>query len=219
MVALTLGADAALDRVVCIEEAAGAVHIGETRATLGERAQLQLFALLLGGRTVRHEIAVAMAGEGARCRLDGGFVVGGRDEANIVAVVDHQAPGGETRELVKGVAAGNGHGAFQGKIIVREGAQRTDAQQTSRNLIIGRRAVIDTKPELEILADDVKCAHGALVSGTRMRVALQDGAVHKSPRISLICIAYQVLFRGRGLAAELPLHPRGESCSSATSES
>jgi len=139
------------------------VHIGEARATLGERAQLDSFALLLSGRTVRHEVIVTMAGEGARCRLDGGFVVGGRDEANIVTTVDHQAPGGETRELVKGVAAGSGHGAFQGRITVREGAQRTDAQQTSRNLIIGRRAVIDTKPELEILADDVKCAHGASV--------------------------------------------------------
>jgi Fe-S cluster assembly protein SufD len=104
-----------------------------------------------------------LAGEGVRCRLDGAFVVGGRDEANIVATVDHRAPGGETRELVKGVAAGRGHGAFQGRITVREGAQRTDAQQTSRNLIIGRRAVIDTKPELDIYADDVKCAHGATV--------------------------------------------------------
>jgi Fe-S cluster assembly protein SufD len=112
---------------------------------------------------VRHELSVAMAGEGARCRIDGAFVVGGADEANIVTTIDHRAVGGETRELVKGVAAGRGHGVFQGTIRVREGAQQTDAQQTSRNLIIGRRAVIDTKPELEILADDVKCAHGATV--------------------------------------------------------
>jgi Fe-S cluster assembly protein SufD len=163
VVDIRLGEGAVLDRVVSIEEGAGAVHIGDVRVTLGERARFGAFALLLGGKTVRHELSVAMAGEGAKCRIDGAFVVGGSDEANIVTTIDHRAPGGETRELIKGVAAGRGHGAFQGTIKVREGAQQTDAQQTSRNLIIGRRAVIDTKPELEILADDVKCAHGASV--------------------------------------------------------
>ena len=112
---------------------------------------------------MRHEAHVRMAGEAARCRLDGAFLVGGSDEANIVTIVDHAAPGGQTLELVKGVAADRGHGAFQGCIIVREGAQKTDANQQSRNLIVGRRAVIDTKPELEIYADDVKCSHGATV--------------------------------------------------------
>jgi Fe-S cluster assembly protein SufD len=163
VVDIRLGAGAVLDRVVCVEEGAGAVHIGDVRVTLGAGARFGAFALLLGGKTVRHELSVAMAGEGAKCRIDGAFVVGGSDETNIVTTIDHQMPGGETRELVKGVAAGRGHGAFQGTIRVREGAQQTDAQQTSRNLIIGRRAVIDTKPELEILADDVKCAHGATV--------------------------------------------------------
>jgi Fe-S cluster assembly protein SufD len=163
IVDVRLGPGAVLDRVVCIEEGAEAVHIGDVRVTLGEKAEFGAFALLLGGRTVRHELSVVIAGEGARCRIDGAFVVGGSDEANIVTTIDHRAAGGETRELVKGVAAGRGHGAFQGTIKVREGAQQTDAQQTSRNLIIGRRAVIDTKPELEILADDVKCAHGASV--------------------------------------------------------
>ena len=87
----------------------------------------------------------------------------GSDEANIVTSVDHAAPGGQTRELIKGVAADRGHGAFQGRIVVGAPAQKTDAHQLSRNLLLGRRAVIDTKPELEILADDVKCSHGASV--------------------------------------------------------
>jgi Fe-S cluster assembly protein SufD len=163
VVDIRLGPGAVLDRVVCIEEGAGAAHLGDVRVTLGAGARFGAFALLLGGKTVRHELSVVMAGEGAKCRIDGAFVVGGSDEANIVTTIDHRVAGGETRELVKGVAAGRGHGAFQGTIKVREGAQQTDAQQTSRNLIIGRRAVIDTKPELEILADDVKCAHGASV--------------------------------------------------------
>jgi Fe-S cluster assembly protein SufD len=156
--------DAALTRIALVEESGEATHFEDIDAVLlTERARLNAFSLLLGGGTVRQEISVVMASLNAECRIDGAFVVSGREEANIVTSIDHAAVGGTTSELVKGVAAGQGHGAFQGKIVVREGAQQTDARQTSRNLILGRRASIDTKPELEILADDVKCAHGASV--------------------------------------------------------
>jgi Fe-S cluster assembly protein SufD len=158
-----LGSGASLTRMALLEESVEAVHLGVVAATLDAKAKLDGFALLLGGGTVRHETSVTIAGDNAECRYDGAFIVSGREEANIVTNIDHAAVGGTTSELIKGVAAGQGHGAFQGKIIVREGAQQTDAKQTSRNLILGRRAVIDTKPELEILADDVKCAHGASV--------------------------------------------------------
>src|SRR5262249_45512426 len=87
----------------------------------------------------------------------------GRQEANIVTTVDHVAGRGETRELFKGVAAGRAHGAFQGRITVHPGAQKIDAHMLSRNLTLGTQAAIDTKPELEIFADDVKCSHGAAV--------------------------------------------------------
>ncbi len=163
VLAARLAEGAVLHRAVAVEEAPDALHFGHLDATLAANARLAGFALLLGGRRVRHEAHVRMTGEAARCRLDGAFLVAGNDEANIVTMVDHAAPGGQTSELVKGVAAGRGHGAFQGCMIVREGAQKTDASQQSRNLIIGRRAVIDTKPELEIYADDVKCSHGATV--------------------------------------------------------
>ena len=163
VVAVRLADGAELVRTAIVEESAEAVHLAQLDATLGRDSSFTGFALLLGGRTVRHEANVAIAGENARCRLDGAFVVAGSDEVNIVTAVDHRVPGGETRELIKGVAAGRGHGAFQGRIIVREDAQKTDAQQTSRNLLIGPRAAIDTKPELEIYADDVKCSHGASV--------------------------------------------------------
>jgi Fe-S cluster assembly protein SufD len=163
VVAVQIGERAELSRAVLVEEAAEAVHLAQVDVTLGAGAYFDGFALLLNGRRVRHEAGVRFVGEGARCRLDGAYIVAGTDETNIVTSVDHQVPGGTTRELVKGVAADRGHGAFQGRIVVREHAQKTDAQQTSRNLMIGRRAVIDTKPELEIYADDVKCAHGATV--------------------------------------------------------
>jgi Fe-S cluster assembly protein SufD len=163
VLAARLAEGAVLHRTVMVEEAPEALHFGHLDATLAANATLAGFALLLGGRRVRHEVNVRLAGEAGRCRLDGAFLVGGSDEANIVTKVDHAAPGGQTSELVKGVASDRGHGAFQGCMVVREGAQKTDASQQSRNLIIGRRAVIDTKPELEIYADDVKCAHGATV--------------------------------------------------------
>ncbi|HEX3860858.1 MAG TPA: Fe-S cluster assembly protein SufD [Stellaceae bacterium] len=163
VVAVQLGTGAELSRAVLVEEGIEAVHLAQVDATLGTNSSFDGFALLLSGRRARQEANVRIVGEGARCRLDGAFLVAGNDEANIVTAVDHAAVGGRTRELIKGVAAGRGHGAFQGRIVVREHAQKTDAQQTSRNLIIGRRAVIDTKPELEIYADDVKCAHGATV--------------------------------------------------------
>lgn len=154
---------AALTRIALIEESADAVHLGEAAATLAAGAKLDGFICLFGGGTVRQEIDATLAGDGATCRIDGAYLISGGEEANIVTAIDHAALGGTTSELVKGVAAGRAHGAFQGRIVVREGAQQTDARQTSRNLILGRRASIDTKPELEILADDVKCAHGASV--------------------------------------------------------
>jgi Fe-S cluster assembly protein SufD len=163
IVDMALGAGAALDRAILAEESAEAIHLGNTVARLDAGAQLTGFVLLAGGRTVRQEASVFCEGEGTRSVLNGAALLSGREEGNIVTSVDHRAPGGQTRELVKIVAAGRAHGAFQGRIIVRPGAQKVDAQQTSRNLIVGRRAIIDTKPELEILADDVKCSHGAAV--------------------------------------------------------
>jgi Fe-S cluster assembly protein SufD len=158
-----LGAGATLDRAALVEEAEDALHVAGLGADLGARARFVSFVLLLGGRTVRCEAHVKSAGEGARCRLDGGFVAAGREEANIVTTVDHLAARGETRELFKGVAAGRAHGAFQGRITVHPGAQKIDAHMLSRNLTLGAQAAIDTKPELEIFADDVKCSHGAAV--------------------------------------------------------
>jgi Fe-S cluster assembly protein SufD len=161
--AARLGADAELRRTVLVEEGAAAVHLSHLDAKLEARARLDAFALLLGGHRVRHEANLRFDGEGASCDINGAFIAGGEDEANVVTAIDHAAPGCRTSELIKGVAAGRGHGAFQGRITVRKDAQQTDAHQLSRNLILGRRAVIDTKPELEIDADDVKCSHGASV--------------------------------------------------------
>jgi Fe-S cluster assembly protein SufD len=163
VVDVALASGAALDRAVVVEEGEEAIHLGDTVARLDAGARYSSFVLIAGGHTARQEARLFCEGEGTRTVVNGAALLSGRQEANIVTAIDHMAPGGETRELVKIVGAGRAHGAFQGRITVRRGAQKVDAQQTSRNLIVGRRAVIDTKPELEILADDVKCSHGAAV--------------------------------------------------------
>lgn len=163
VVVLRLGEGAELTRTVLVEEAGEAVHFAETTASLQASARLADFALVLDGGTVRREAIVQAEGARTRSALNGAYLVAGRRQANIVTTVEHRAPGGETSELVKGVASGRGHGAFQGRITVRPDAQKVDAHQVSRNLLLGRRAAIDTKPELEIFADDVKCSHGAAV--------------------------------------------------------
>jgi Fe-S cluster assembly protein SufD len=108
-------------------------------------------------------MAIRSEAEGSRSELAGAFILSGHQQANILTTVEHAAPGGETREMFKGVATGSAHGAFQGRITVQQGAQKVDAHQTSRNLVLGPHAAIDAKPELEIFADDVKCSHGAAV--------------------------------------------------------
>src|SRR5271165_2281720 len=163
VLAVRLAAGAVLDRVALVEEAPEALHTAALDAVLDAAARLTSFALLLGGGTLRHEAVVRSEGQGAHCGLYGGFVVSHRQQANIATTVDHLAERGETREVFKGVAAGRAHGAFQGRITVRPGAQKVDAHMLSRNLLLGAHAAIDTKPELEIFADDVKCSHGAAV--------------------------------------------------------
>ena len=163
VVELRLDAGSELSRVTLVEEGAEALHFGETLATLDAASRLSGFVLLLGGRTVRCDTTVRSEGAGSRSALNGVFLLSDRQEANILTTVDHIAPGGETREIFKGVATGRAHGAFQGRITVRPGAQKVDAHQLSRNLVISPRAAIDTKPQLEIYADDVKCSHGAAI--------------------------------------------------------
>lgn len=157
-------ADGASLRHVRVEdEGRASVHFALTRAALDRGAQYDAFTLTLGGRLARQDILVRFDGPEATCRLDGAFLLRGDQEATTATFVDHAAPGCTTRELFKGVVDDRAHGVFLGRVAVRPDAQRSDAQQTNRNLLLSRRAAVDTKPELEILADDVKCSHGATV--------------------------------------------------------
>jgi Fe-S cluster assembly protein SufD len=158
-----LGKGAALQYAKLQDDAREALHFAVTRAHLAERARYDTFVLTLGARLAREDIQPKLEGQGAQVAVNGAYLLRGEQEATTAVVVDHAAPGGTTRELWKGVVEERAHGVFLGTIAVRPDAQKTDAQQTNKNLLLSPRASVDTKPELEILADDVKCAHGATV--------------------------------------------------------
>ncbi len=158
---IALGDGAVLRHCKVQEEAREAFHIAHTEATLAAGANFDSFVFSLGGRLARNEIAVRLAGARAHCRLNGVYLGQGDQHLDHTTVVEHDAPETTSKELYKGVLDGKARGVFQGKIAVRRGAQKTDGQQLNRALLLSDKAEIDSKPELEILADDVKCSHGA----------------------------------------------------------
>jgi Fe-S cluster assembly protein SufD len=158
-----LEAGAALRHVKVQDESTDAIHFGQVRASLGADARYESFVLTLGGRLSRHDSFATFAGEGAACGLFGAYLLRGEQEATNATFVDHAVPKCATSEVFKGVVDERAHGVFLGKIAVRPQAQKTDAHQLNKNLLLSPRANVDTKPELEILADDVKCSHGATV--------------------------------------------------------
>ena len=144
-------------------ESVDAFHLALTSVHLAAGARYQNFAMSHGARLSRNEIRVALTGEDGECRLNGVFLGRGRQHLDTTTVIDHQHVGSRSDQFYKGVLDDGAHGVFQGKIIVRPGAQRTNAHQLNKNLLLTPTAQMDSKPELEIHADDVKCGHGAAV--------------------------------------------------------
>jgi Fe-S cluster assembly protein SufD len=156
-----LGKGSRLDRVKLEAEGEGAIHLANFHADVGENATLRDFTLTLGGRAVRQQGFVTVSGEGADVGVSGAYLLDGRQHADTRLVVDHAVPNGTSRELFKCVMDESARGVFQGKVIVRPGAQKTDGKQSSHALLLSELAEFDAKPELEIYADDVVCGHGA----------------------------------------------------------
>jgi Fe-S cluster assembly protein SufD len=140
-----------------------AFHVATTSAELERGSSYDATAINLGGQLSRHDISVVMDHEGAECWVDGLYVVGAEQHADTHSLIDHKQPHCTSHQLYKGILDGNGRAVFNGKIFVRPGALKTDAMQTNKNLLLSNQARVDTKPQLEIYADDVKCAHGAAV--------------------------------------------------------
>ena len=158
---VVLRPDADLDHHRIVLEGREAVHVGQTRVREERDSQLASCTVVFGGRLVRNDVSAVLNAEGAECRLSGLFVVGGEQHVDIHTVIDHVAPRATSRQLYKGVLDGTARGVFSGRVVVRPGANGTDAHQTNKNLLLSDGVEVDSKPQLEIFADDVKCSHGA----------------------------------------------------------
>jgi Fe-S cluster assembly protein SufD len=156
-----IGPSGRLDHLEILLESPRAFHVGRTRIGQARDSRFTSCAVTLGGRLVRNEVHAALGAEGAECRLSGLYVVGGRQHVDSHTVVDHTAPRAISRQLYKGILDGRSRGVFDGRIVVRPGANGTDAHQTNKNLLLSDDVEVDSKPRLEIFAADVKCSHGA----------------------------------------------------------
>jgi Fe-S cluster assembly protein SufD len=141
--------------------AAGALHVSTMMAAVGAHSRFNEFLFTAGGAVVRNQIFVRFAGTGTIAGIRGASLLKGNQHADTTLLVDHVAEGCTSRETFKSVLDGESRGVFQGKIIVRPGAQKTDAKMATHALLLSDTAESDNKPELEIFADDVQCGHGA----------------------------------------------------------
>ncbi|HEY5347883.1 MAG TPA: Fe-S cluster assembly protein SufD [Rhizomicrobium sp.] len=160
---IVLGENARLDHVRLSPRAPDAVLVEEFFVLVGSNAQYHAHFTDFGARLSRTELQIALQGEGALAELSGVSVLGDGAHADVTTHVTHAVPNTQSTQLFKYVANGKSRGVYQGKVTVAHGADGSDSRQTAKGLVLGERAEIDLKPELEILADDVKCAHGAAV--------------------------------------------------------
>jgi Fe-S cluster assembly protein SufD len=163
VVELDVAENAHLALTVIQRENDDAIHASHLAVRLARDARFTSRVVTVGGRLVRNELGVVLAGSGAECSLDGLYLGTGERVVDNHSLVDHAVPHGTSRQLYKGVLGGSSQGVFRGRVIVRPGAQKTDAAQSNPNLLLGDGAEIDSKPQLEIYADDVKCSHGSAI--------------------------------------------------------
>ena len=158
---LEVGEGAHVDHVKWTDHGAGGLHVSSLMASIGAHARFNEFLFTTGGAVVRNQLFVRFAGEGTIAHIGGASLLKGRQHADITLVADHAVPECTSREVFKSVLDEDGRGVFQGKIIVRPHAQKTDAKMATHALLLSGTAEADNKPELEIFADDVQCGHGA----------------------------------------------------------
>ncbi len=160
---IALGSRARVDHIRVQRDSGQAFHIANCAVSLANGSRYRSVSVALGARISRYDLNVLHTAEGAECTIDGLALIGERQLADTHTTIDHAKPNGVSRQLHKCIAGGAAHAVFNGKIIVRRNAQRTNSTQSSRNLLLSPKAHVDTKPQLEIFADDVKCTHGATV--------------------------------------------------------
>jgi Fe-S cluster assembly protein SufD len=158
---VTIGDNSRLDQVRLVEDSREAFNISSAVVTLGAHAHFNTFCMTSGAAVSRYQATIAFAGEGSRVETNGVNLLNGRQHADTTLFMDHAVPNCASREVFRAVADDRGHSVFQGRIIVRPDAQKTDAKMMTRALLLSDDAEADNKPELEIFADDVTCGHGA----------------------------------------------------------
>ena len=158
---IAIGDNSRLEHVRLVEDAAEAVNISSSVVTLGAHATFNTFGLTSGAAVSRYQATIAFAGEGSRVETNGVNLLKGRQHADTTLLMDHAVPHCASREVFRAVIDDSAHSVFQGRIIVRPDAQKTDAKMMTRALLLSDDAEADNKPELEIFADDVTCGHGA----------------------------------------------------------
>lgn len=160
-----IGDGAHLRRHKIVEEGAAAYHLSTANAIIGRDAHFTSFAITLSGQIVRNELQVKLAGDGGQCSLNGLYLNDGDRLIDNPLFVEHAACHCFSRMAYKGVLDGKSRSVFTGKVLVHPGAQQTDSNQINNNVLKSDEAIIDTKPQLEIFADDVQCTHGATIGG------------------------------------------------------
>ncbi|QIB32465.1 Fe-S cluster assembly protein SufD [Ancylobacter pratisalsi] len=156
-----VGDEAHLDVVRLQEESESAIHLSTLLFDVGRQSKVHAFTFGAGAGVARTSLYATLSGEDSHVSFNGATLLKGRQHADSTLFLDHKVPGCESRELFKTVLDDSSRGVFQGKIVVRQAAQKTDGRMMSRALVLGEDAEMDNKPELEIFADDVQCGHGA----------------------------------------------------------
>jgi Fe-S cluster assembly protein SufD len=166
---LAAGQDAVISHFLIERENLASFNVSTLRIEQSRSANVDSHSILLGGGLVRNNVHPVLNGEGAECLINGLFVGAGREHGasgqhiDNYMLVEHARPHCNSRQFYNGILADDARGVFHGRIVVHKDAQKTDAKQTNRNLLLSDSARIDTKPQLEIYADDVKCTHGATI--------------------------------------------------------
>ena len=198
-VEVALGAGSELVHARMQEENANSQHLSDLQVRLGERSRYRLVLVALGGAWSRSDVRVGFEGEGAEAELDGLMLAGDKQLNDVHLDIRHEVPYCTSRENFKGILDGKGRVVFDGRILVARDAQKTDAQLSNDNLLLSRSAEVDTKPQLEIFADDVKCSHGTTVGelDSDMLFYLRSRGIPQAQATQMLCqgFAREVLDR------------------------
>jgi Fe-S cluster assembly protein SufD len=184
--------NAALTHYRLQQESPRAYHMHQSFLAQAAHSQYRCTSLAMGGKWARHDLQVRFQAEGADCETNGLYLVGDRQLSDQHLDVMHSSPHNSSRHNYKGILHGAGRAVFDGRILVERNAQKTDAHLSNKNLLLTRNAEVDTKPQLEIYADDVKCSHGTTVGQLEPEQLfyLRSRGIDSSTAIKMLCLGF-----------------------------